>query len=171
MKRLLRQRLSPATVIACLALLIALSGTSYAAIRLPVNSVGSKQIKNSSIQRVDLGRKTIASLRGQRGPQGAQGIQGAQGSQGATGAAGATNVVVRVGSATNLPPNSLVNVLVSCQAGERATGGGAANQGTAGVHMEQSLPTGAPPTGWEVTYFNTTGSTATGFAFVVCASP
>lgn len=161
-------------MIACLALLVALSGTSYAAIRLPANSVGSKQIKNSSIQRIDLGRKTIASLRGQRGPQGAegaQGVQGAQGSQGATGAAGATNVVVRVGSATNLPSNSLVTVVVSCQAGERATGGGAATQGGgAGAHMEQSFPTGAPPTGWEATYFNQ-GPTATGFAFVVCASP
>jgi hypothetical protein len=68
MKRVIRT--APATVIACIALAVALSGTSYAAFVLPANSVGTKQLKNRSIQRLDIGRKTIASLRGQRGPQG-----------------------------------------------------------------------------------------------------
>jgi hypothetical protein len=75
-------------VIACIALAVALSGTSYAALVLPANSVGSKQLKNRSIQRIDIGRKTIASLRGQRGPQGPAGLQGVQGTQGVQGAQG-----------------------------------------------------------------------------------
>jgi hypothetical protein len=92
MKRITRT--APASVIACIALAIALSGTSYAAFVLPANSVGSKQLKNRSIQKIDIGKKTIASLRGQRGPvgpaspQGAQGIQGAQGAQGGQGIQG-----------------------------------------------------------------------------------
>lgn len=81
-------RTAPATVIACLALAIALSGTSYAAFVLPPGSVGSKQVKNRSIQRIDIGKKTIASLRGSRGPQGPVGPQGVSGPQGAPGPQG-----------------------------------------------------------------------------------
>jgi Collagen triple helix repeat (20 copies) len=111
-------RTAPATVIACIALAVALSGTSYAAFALPANSVSTKQLKNRSIQRIDIGKKTLASLKGQRGPQGPtgpQGIQGSQGipgakgdkgdpgAQGAPGAAGATKVVVRMSGAFTIP--------------------------------------------------------------------
>jgi hypothetical protein len=91
-----RWRPTPATVIASVALLVALSGTSYAALVLPANSVGSKQIKNRSIQPVDLGRKAVASLGGRRGrpgPTGPQGIQGPQGVQGEPGPKGDTGSV------------------------------------------------------------------------------
>ena len=47
--RLLRHRPSPAIVIACVALLIALGGVSYAATALPRNSVGTAQLKNNSV--------------------------------------------------------------------------------------------------------------------------
>lgn len=43
------RRLSFANVVSILALFIALGGTSYAAIKLPRNSVGSKQIKRDAI--------------------------------------------------------------------------------------------------------------------------
>jgi hypothetical protein len=85
-------RTAPATVIACIALAIALSGTSYAAFVLPANSVSSKQVKNRSIQRIDIGKKTLASLKGQRGPQGPTGPLGPTGPQGAQGAEGAPGV-------------------------------------------------------------------------------
>jgi hypothetical protein len=45
MKHLTRLRPSPAMVVACLALGIALGGTSYGAIKLPRKSVGTKQLK------------------------------------------------------------------------------------------------------------------------------
>jgi hypothetical protein len=48
MKRRLKAP-SPALVIALIALFIALGGTSYAAIKLPKNSVGSKQLKNNAV--------------------------------------------------------------------------------------------------------------------------
>jgi hypothetical protein len=41
-------------VVAYLALFVALGGTSYAAIKLPANSVGTKQIKNHSITPIKL---------------------------------------------------------------------------------------------------------------------
>jgi hypothetical protein len=41
---------SPAMVVACIALAVALSGASYAAIVLPKNSVGTKQLRNNAVK-------------------------------------------------------------------------------------------------------------------------
>jgi hypothetical protein len=81
-------------VIACLALAVALSGSSYAAVAklLPKNSVGTRQVVNGSLQTVDLSRKARAALKGARGPQGAQGAQGATGAQGAQGIQGVQGI-------------------------------------------------------------------------------
>ena len=49
-----RLRPSPAMVVACLALLVALGGTGYAAIVLPANSVGAKQLKKGSVERAKI---------------------------------------------------------------------------------------------------------------------
>jgi hypothetical protein len=48
MKRL-KSRLTYANVVATLALFIALGGASYAAVKLPKNSVGTKQVKNNAV--------------------------------------------------------------------------------------------------------------------------
>jgi hypothetical protein len=75
--------------VAYLALFFALGGTSFAAVNaLPKNSVGSPQIKNGSIQKLDISKKTVSALRGLRGPRGLQGIQGIQGIQGVKGDTG-----------------------------------------------------------------------------------
>ena len=44
-----RMHLSSALVISLIALFVALGGTSYAALTLPANSVGTKQLKNGSV--------------------------------------------------------------------------------------------------------------------------
>jgi hypothetical protein len=76
--------------IAYLALFFALGGTSIAAVNaLPKNSVGSPQIKNGSIQKVDISKKTVSALHGLRGPAGATGATGATGAAGAKGDTGA----------------------------------------------------------------------------------
>jgi hypothetical protein len=49
MNQLPRLRPSPAMVVACIALSVALGGTSYAAIKLPKNSVGTKQLKKNAV--------------------------------------------------------------------------------------------------------------------------
>jgi hypothetical protein len=75
--------------VAYLALFFALGGTSIAAVNsLPKNSVGSAQIKNGSIQKVDISRRTVSALHGLRGPRGIQGAQGIQGIQGIQGVKG-----------------------------------------------------------------------------------
>ncbi len=96
-----RCRLTYSNVVASLALFIALGGVSYAAAKLPKNSVGSTQIKknavtgskvkNSSLTGSDIKNRslTAADFNGSiQGPQGAQGAQGAQGPQGVQGPAG-----------------------------------------------------------------------------------
>lgn len=87
MRHRLLDRLSYANVVATLALFIALGGTSYAAIKLPKNSVGSTQIKtgavhtaeifNGTIRLGDISKSAQAALRGQTGAQGPQGPAGA----------------------------------------------------------------------------------------------
>jgi hypothetical protein len=71
-----------------LALFVALAGTSYAATSslVPKNSVGTRQVINHSLLKVDF--KTGQLPRGPAGPQGPDGSKGAQGPQGAQGAQG-----------------------------------------------------------------------------------
>jgi hypothetical protein len=86
----------PATVISCVALAVALGGTSWAAITLPRNSVGgaqlrdgsvtSRKVRDDSLLARDFRRGQLPS--GPPGPQGAVGPQGAQGAAGPRGAAG-----------------------------------------------------------------------------------
>jgi hypothetical protein len=49
MRAILHHRPSPAMVVACIALAVALGGTSYAAIKLPAKSVGTKQLKKNAV--------------------------------------------------------------------------------------------------------------------------
>lgn len=44
------------TVVAYLALFVAMGGTSYAAVKLPANSVGSRELKNRSVRMADLAK-------------------------------------------------------------------------------------------------------------------
>jgi hypothetical protein len=61
MRRILRHRPTPAMVIACIALTVALGGTSYAAITLPRNSVGTKQLKKNAVTAVKVKANAITS--------------------------------------------------------------------------------------------------------------
>jgi hypothetical protein len=51
-----------ANAIAWLALMVALGGTSYAAVNLPAGSVGAKQLKNHSITQVKLDPQSIGAV-------------------------------------------------------------------------------------------------------------
>lgn len=87
-------------VIAYLALFVALGGTSYAAIKLPANSVGTTQIKKGAVTsaKIKAGSITAAALAagtlkaggvGPAGPAGPKGDTGTAGAKGETGSAGA----------------------------------------------------------------------------------
>jgi hypothetical protein len=85
----MRRRPSPALVVSLVALFIALGGTSYAALSIPKNSVGSPQVINGSLGTTDLSKKARKALKGNRGAAGKRGLTGAAGPVGAAGAAGA----------------------------------------------------------------------------------
>ena len=94
-----RSKLTYANLTATVALFVALGGTSYAALTLPKNSVGSEQIRTRAVGASELRSRAVSSrhirdrsisqrdvslaartaLRGARGPAGAQGIQGPAG--------------------------------------------------------------------------------------------
>jgi hypothetical protein len=105
MKGILRRlRPSPAMVVACTALVFAMTGAGYAAGMLGPNTVGTKQlkknavisskVKNGSLLRADFKSGQIpAGPRGPQGPQGPQGIQGAQGAQGIQGIQGPQGIL------------------------------------------------------------------------------
>src|SRR5947208_13916516 len=83
----LRDKLTYANVTATIALLVALGGTSYAALKLPRNSVGSQQIRagavhssevrDRSLRLRDIAVSARSALSGRQGPAGPQGPPGA----------------------------------------------------------------------------------------------
>jgi hypothetical protein len=68
---MLKRLPSPALIVACLALVVALGGVSYAAGVLPANSVGAKQLRSSAVTPSKISPKTLALLKGQQGRTGA----------------------------------------------------------------------------------------------------
>ena len=99
---------SPATGISLLALFVALGGTSYAAVTLPRNSVGTKQIQRSAVTSTKVKDRSLLAKdfmpgqlpAGARGPQGAAGPQGPQGPQGEKGDTGAQGPKGETGPST-----------------------------------------------------------------------
>lgn len=120
-----------ANVTATVALVVALGGTSYAAITLPANSVGSRQLKSRAVSNSDIrgnavtsGKVRDGSLRardfaagqlpaGARGAAGAQGQKGDKGDKGNKGDVGPSDAfqvsrnaisppVIPAGTTTNL---------------------------------------------------------------------
>src|SRR2546425_8755002 len=94
MNLLKRFRPSPAMVVAGLALLVALGGTSYAAVQaLPRNSVTTVQVKDFSLLARDFKPGQIP--RGAVGPAGPAGPAGPQGPAGPAGSASVKWALVR----------------------------------------------------------------------------
>jgi hypothetical protein len=95
---------SPALVIACIALAIALSGVGYAAVTLPRNSVGAAQLKANAVNSTKVKNRSLKAddfALGQlpAGPMGLPGMPGAPGAPGPAGPqgpVGPSDVFVRV---------------------------------------------------------------------------
>jgi hypothetical protein len=81
---MLKRLTHPATIIAALALFIALGGGAAWASGL----ISGSKIKNHSIAEKKLSKKAIKALHGARGPKGTTGAAGAPGALGAAGAPG-----------------------------------------------------------------------------------
>ena len=182
----IRRQLSFANVTSMLALTVALGGTSYAAVTLPKNSIGSTQIKKGTIVGSDIHSNAITSKKvkdkslkavdfaaGQL-PAGAKGDTGAQGPKGDTGAFG--TVTAQFSQATvDLADGVKQSYNAFCLPGQQAIGGG--GRGDAEDSEETSMtssrpavsaanteppPAGTGFTGWRITVTNTTGGATTG---------
>ena len=77
-------------VVACIALLLAMSGTGYAITRLPRNSVTTVQVKDRSLLARDFKRGQLP--RGAVGPPGPAGPTGPAGPAGPAGSSGSANL-------------------------------------------------------------------------------
>ena len=94
---LIRLRPSPAMVVACTALLFALTGAGYAAGMLGPNTVGSKQLKRNAVISSKVKNRSLLAVdfkagqlpRGPKGDKGDPGAPGQPGQQGQPGAPGA----------------------------------------------------------------------------------
>jgi hypothetical protein len=77
-------RPSPAMVVACIALVFAMTGAGYAAGMLGPNTVGTKQLKKNAVISSKVKNRSLLAVDFKAGqlPRGAQGPQGAQGPPG-----------------------------------------------------------------------------------------
>jgi hypothetical protein len=144
--RVIRRHLpSPAVVLAALALLVALGGTSYAAIALPNNSVGTRQLQKNAVARAKLaenavtgpkvknGSLTAADFKAGQLPAGPQGPAGAQGVPG-------LSEVELIGKQTVEDSLGIKQVIIDCPVGKVIIGGGAEVITDNGVGSVSLLP-------------------------------
>jgi hypothetical protein len=173
MRRRLLRRPSPALVVACVALLVALTGSGYAAVVLPRNSVGTIQLRNGAVtspkvkdgalglvdfapsQRAQLqgaaGSQGPAGAKGDRGDKGDKGDKGEKGDKGSSGTPGTPGLSgYAIVESTQSTTAAFMGLSVSCPSGKRALGGGGGTSTPAAVVSVRNsfpLPGG---TGWLV---------------------
>jgi hypothetical protein len=182
--------ISYGNVTATVALIVALGGTSYAAVTITGSSVKDSSltgadIKNSSLTSSDIKNASLLASdfkAGQlpAGPAGAAGPAGPAGATGPQGPAGATDVITRRQDQT-IPASSNLGTTVQCETGEVAVGGGAGITGpldqTAIFSSEPRESDGSAPedgdvsTGWRGTGINGTAIPQVMNVYVLCASP
>jgi hypothetical protein len=125
MMSLVRKRLTYANVVATLALFLALGGVGYAAIKLPKNSVGTKQLKNGAVtgKKIAPAAKKELGGAGGIGSQGPAGPTGSPGLTGAPGEPGSALAYARVdadGTLITAHSKNVAGVVLACEANEPA---------------------------------------------------
>ncbi len=170
--------LTYANVTATLALFVALSGSAYAAIKLPANSVGTPQLRDKAVTspKVLDGSLLAADFKagqlpaGQRGPAGPAGPAGPQGPSGTAGGLSGLEVIyaASVGGAFTVKSSE-----AHCPSGKKVTGGGSVIAGKTNATVTVSAPGAVPnPTSWyvEATEPSASGEDWTLYAYAVCAN-
>ena len=190
MQRLLRHRPSPAMVVACVALIVALGGTGVAAVNaLAPNSVGPVQLKAGAVTKPKLRNNAVTGVkvlnhsltavdfvagslpRGPVGPAGPAGPAGTVGPitvrQDGVVVAGGTGAQVQDGA------YSTGTVSVNCNPGEKAISAGTGwSDDAAGrelwVQRITPVVTNGAVTGYRGTGGNDSGNTSTFTLYVLC---
>jgi hypothetical protein len=153
MRRISLRHPSPALVIACIALGIALGGTGYATVlQVPKNSVGTAQLKRSAVTNGKIAPSAVSSAKVQNRsllrvdfaagqlPAGPTGPAGPAGPAGAAGPPG-LSAVERIDTSSANNTTSPKSAFLTCPAGKRLIGGGArVNGGSPDTAILQSFP-------------------------------
>jgi hypothetical protein len=98
----MRKHLTFANVMVVLLAFVVLGGGAYAAIKLPKNSVGTKQLKKGAVTKAKIKKSTLRELQGAIGPTGPQGSAGTGASGGSPGGTIPSGVTLRGTAATVL---------------------------------------------------------------------
>jgi hypothetical protein len=199
MRKLVR-RPSPAMIVACLALLVALGGTSVAAVnQLARNSVGTPQLRNAAVTNPKIANNAVNSAKvrprsllrsdfapgqlpaGPVGPQGPAGPAGAAGPAGPAGVIGAitvrTNSVSVPSSAATDGFYATARVTRQCESNERAISGGTSWSDDDPAlelwtsELEPLLNAQNQVTGFGAVGGNDSGQTSTFTVHVLCYTP
>lgn len=199
MKAIRKHLPSPAMVVACASLVVALGGVSYAAGVLPNNSVGAAQLQKKAVTGAKLRNGAVTGVKvkdgslmaadfkagqlragpqgpkGERGTTGPKGDPGIQGAKGDKGDAGATNVIKRSATGPSVGLGVFSTALASCQAGETLVGGGAAyadaGQFASNPTLTWSGPAQNSESSWRVSYRNDDVPTMRAISYALCATP
>ena len=104
----MRRHLTPSLVISVMALFVALGGVSYAAIKIPKNSVGNTQLRKDAVTSTKVKDRSLLAKDFKAGqlPAGAKGADGAAGAVGETGAVGATGPTASAYASNNISPDT-----------------------------------------------------------------
>jgi hypothetical protein len=161
---------SPPMAVACLALGVALGGTSYAAVKIPPKSVGREQIRNGAVGIAAIRKDAVDSSKVKDGTLQARDLR-----KGVLPAAPKPGTsVVRQQSGAPVPAGAVGAVSAACQPGERATGGGGGFAGPplTADNVVDSIPVGDEPTPlrWRISLFNGGTAPRTPVAYVLCAT-
>jgi hypothetical protein len=119
----IRKRLTYANVMSSIAVFLVLGGAAFAAVQLPKNSVGSKQLKKNAVvssKVKDGSLKGIDFAKGQlpAGPIGPQGPQGKEGKQGPPG----LSKLEAFSETSEFNSESRKSLFVECPLGMQVTG-------------------------------------------------
>jgi hypothetical protein len=170
-------RPSPAMVVACTALVVALGGTGYAATQLPTDSVGQKQLRNGAVGNLELRDRAVTSGKLHDDAVTSRALRnGSVKAQDlAKGILPAAASTVHQVSGEPIAPGAVGAASAACDPGQRATGGGGGFAGPAVTNdkMLDSIPVGdeRPVVRWRVSLFNGGTAPRTPVAYVLCVGP
>jgi hypothetical protein len=193
MHRLVKHRPSPAMVVACVGLLVALGGTSVAAVNaLAPNSVGPVQLRTGAVTKPKLRNNAVTGPKVQnhsltavdfvaqslpKGPAGPAGPVGPAGPAGVIGpiTVRQDSVVVAGGTGAQVQDGAYATgtVSVNCNPGEKAISAGTGwSDDAAGreLWVQRLTPvlTNGAVTGYRGTGGNDSGNTSTFILYVLC---
>ncbi len=164
-------------VVACIALIVALGGTGYAATQLPPKSVGQKELRNGAVGNLQLRDRSITAGKLHKDAVTSDAIKNGavKAADLAQGILPAATSSVHQTSGDPIAPGAVGSASAACDPGQRATGGGGGFAGPAVTNdkMVDSIPVGAekPTIRWRVSLFNGGTQPRTPVAYVLCVGP